>query len=166
VATYADLQTWLNALGDYTATAVSATTTVSTSLEDIPKTGITDEAYAFRNAGGDSGSFMRMSLLASGRTYEEDTSTGQGASGKLTTKCLDFGSPELYKRPHRLYLDGTVNNATLYSDRGATYEDNHAPPGRVNYYAPAGSLKFNFTMILEGVEILRSMRFVADGVAV
>jgi hypothetical protein len=166
VATYADLETWLNALTDYDAQAVSATTTASTSLEDTPSTGVTDNAHTFRGAGGSSGSFMRISMLSSGRTYEEDTGGGMGSGGKLVTKCLDFGSPELYKRPSRLYFDGTVAYADLYSDRYTNLEATHYNPARINYYAPSGALIFNFTMELGGVEILRSMRFVADGVAV
>lgn len=167
VDTISELKTFIDGLGYYYFNLLNATgTELSTSLSDIDWIGCTDKEYVFKGVGGGGGSFMRMSLLSSGRVLEEDTSGVIGVAGKIITKKLDFGSPELYKRPYRLYFNGTANDVALYNTNNTVYEISHIPPTRINYYSPSGSVAHDYTLTIQGIISITSMKFVVDGIAI
>lgn len=167
VNTVGTLRTFINSLGDYTFSIINAiSSSASNTLSDTGWTGCTDKEFIFRGTGGAGGSFMRMSLLSSGKVYEEDTSESIGTDGVLVTKKLTFGSPELQKFPYRLYLYGSVGYFDTFREDNTQYIYRHSTPARINYYSPSGVPAYDMTLTFYNVGRIENIKFVADGINV
>lgn len=98
------------------------------------------------------------------------TDAGTAIAPVVATKNnLDFGAPEILKRPKYIYVDGTLTSTTmtLKSNYGATTEQTFTSPGRINYCTPAGTPQRNFQVSFSGPQglLLRSLKIVAHPIS-
>lgn len=99
------------------------------------------------------------------------TDAGTAITTTYTSKSnIDFGSPEMLKRPRHLFIDGTLTSCTvtLKSNYGATTENTFSSPARINYCTPNATPQRNFQISLSGVQgtVLRSLKLSAHPVSI